>query len=83
MLLLGYLHFIRTISDDVTVTLTSITLNGGIKFGRALLGGFAMIITLVIFEVILSGEGLVLDLLNWEEEEVLVTLDFELKLLVL
>ena len=28
-------------------------------------------------------EDWVLDLLNWEEEEVLITLDFELKLLVL
>ena len=54
----GNLHFARTISGDVTVTLTSMTLSGGTKFERSLLGGFATIITLFTFEFVLSGGGL-------------------------
>jgi len=54
----GDLHFARTISDDVNVTLTSMTLSGCTKFVKFFLEGFAMIITLFSFKVILSGGGL-------------------------
>jgi len=54
----GDLHLSRTFSCDVTVTLTSITLSGGNKFRRSLLGDFATIITSLFFKVVLSREGL-------------------------
>ena len=42
----------------MTVTLISITLSACTKFEKNLLRGFATIVTLFPFEVILSGEGL-------------------------
>ena len=60
----------------MTVTLTSITLSGCTKFEKILLERFATI-TLLPFEVILSGGGLSARLVELEEEEALVTLDFE------
>jgi len=63
-----------TVSGDVTVTLTSITFSECNKFGRILLRGFATIITLFFLKLFSPEEDWVLDLLNWEEEEVLVQL---------
>ena len=54
----GDFYFARTVSGDVIVNLTSITLSESIKFGRSLLRWFATIITSFSFEVVLSGGGM-------------------------
>ena len=62
------LNFTTTVSCDVSIAFTSITLGGSTNFGRVLFGRFATVIFFLFLKSFFREEDEVLDLLNWEEE---------------
>ena len=79
----GDLNFAAIVSRDVPLTLTFITLGGSTNFGRVYSEVLLRLSLFMFLKPFFREKDGVLDLLDWEDEEVLDTLDFEPKPIVL